>query len=195
MRLRREKMVSVPAEKRSTAEAAVRRKKTVKRAFYSAARILLLAFAVSLLVCSFLFPLMLISGDSMEPGLNNGDLILLSKTHKLTAGDLVSFHWNDKTLLKRIIACAGDWVMIDKSGRVYVNGILLNEPYVSEFSFGESDVSYPLQVPENSYFVMGDERVSSLDSRSSLVGCVHDDQVIGKGMVRIWKNPRTEKPR
>ena len=122
----------------------------------------------------------------MEPGLNDGDLILLVRTQDLHPGDLASFKWSDKTLLKRVIACPGDWVMIDGTGRVYVNGKLLDEPYVSEYRLGESDVSYPLQVPDSSYFVMGDERASSLDSRSSLVGCVEYDQIVGKGAVRIW---------
>ena len=121
----------------------------------------------------------------MEPGLNDGDIILLTKIYSITPGDLICFNWNDKSLLKRVIACPGDWVTIEETGRVYVNGALLDEPYVSEYSLGESDISYPFQVPESSYFVMGDERASSLDSRSSLVGCVKADQIIGEGLLRV----------
>ncbi len=162
-----------------------KRKKAIKRTLFHITNIFVIVVAVSLFTASVLFPVLLVSGDSMEPGLNDGDLILLVRTHNLRSGDLVSFKWGDKTLLKRVIACPGDWVMIDENGRVYVNGTLLDEPYVSEFRLGENDVSYPLQVPEKSYFVMGDERLSSLDSRSSHVGCVGYDQIVGKGILRI----------
>ena len=121
----------------------------------------------------------------MEPGLNDGDIILLTKIYSIEPGDLVCFEWNDKSLLKRVIARAGDWVTIDGEGKVYVNGALLDEPYVSEFRLGESDISYPYQVPEDSFFVMGDERTSSLDSRSTLVGCVKSDQIIGEGLICV----------
>lgn len=194
MKHRGEKTGFVPGNEQAAVEAAARkkRKKAAKRVLFRTMNVCMIAVIVALLVFSFLFPLMLISGDSMEPGLNDGDLILLMRTHRIAAGDLVSFRWNEKTLLKRVIACSGDWVIVDKAGRVYVNGALLDEPYVSQFSFGESDVSYPLQVPDDSYFVMGDERVSSLDSRNTLVGCVHDDQIIGKSIMSIWKRPRTD---
>ena len=163
-----------------------KKKKPAKRLLLLAADVLVIAAAAALLISSFLFPVLLISGDSMEPGLTDGDLLLLVKTHDPEPGDLVSFRWNGKTLLKRVVACSGDWVMIDETGRVYVNGALLEEPYVSEFSFGENDVSYPFQVPDDSYFVMGDERRQSLDSRSTSVGCVRSDQIIGKGVLLLW---------
>jgi signal peptidase I len=175
-----------PVSEKEQAAKRRKRKRAVGRILFHCTNVFLAVAAVSLLTVSVLFPVLLVSGDSMEPGLNDGDLILLTRTHDLRSGDLVSFKWSDKTLLKRVIACSGDWVMIDESGRVYVNGKLLDEPYVSEFRLGESDVSYPLQVPDGSYFVMGDERTSSLDSRSSHVGCVEYDRIIGKGAVRIW---------
>lgn len=184
MELHNKKAGPAPAGKK--AAAAGHRKKTEPPPSFSVTSVVLLAAAVVLLISSFLFSVLLVSGDSMEPGLTDGDLLLLVRTHSLAPGDLVSFKWNDKTLLKRVIACPGDWVTIDAAGRVYVNGALLEEPYVSEFRLGESDVSYPFQVPENSYFVMGDERVSSLDSRRTQVGCVEYDQIIGKGVMRIW---------
>ncbi len=184
MELHNKKAGPAPAGKK--AAAAGHRKKTEPPPSFSVTSVVLLAAAVVLLISSFLFSVLMVSGDSMEPGLTDGDLLLLVRTHSLAPGDLVSFKWNDKTLLKRVIACPGDWVTIDAAGRVYVNGALLEEPYVSEFRLGESDVSYPFQVPENSYFVMGDERVSSLDSRRTQVGCVEYDQIIGKGVMRIW---------
>ena len=188
MNPRSKKAVSDPEEKQAAAEGAVQRKRNEKaeRAFFRVANVIVFITAAALLLSSFLFPFMLISGDSMEPGLNDGDLLVLFKTRNIHSGDLLGFNWNDKTLLKRVIACPGDWVMIDSTGRVYINGTLLDEPYVSEYRLGVSDVKYPLQVPVNSYFVMGDERISSLDSRSSLVGCIEYDQIIGKGIVCIW---------
>lgn len=186
MELLNKKTEPAPALKKTAAGPAGRRKKTEPPPAVSAMSVVLLAAAVVLLISSILFPILMVSGDSMEPGLTDGDLLLLVRTHSLAPGDLVGFKWSDKTLLKRVIACPGDWVMIDAAGRVYVNGTLLDEPYVSEFRRGENDVSYPYQVPVGSYFVMGDERVSSLDSRSSLVGCVPYDRIIGKGVIRFW---------
>ena len=182
----RNKAAVSDAEHAAKAAKRRKRKRAVRRILFHFTSVFVIVVAVSLVTASVLFPVLLVSGDSMEPGLNDGDLILLVRTHDLHPGDLVSFKWSDKTLLKRVIARPGDWVMIDEAGRVYVNGKLLDEPYVSEFRLGESDVSYPLQVPNGSYFVMGDERTSSLDSRSTLVGCVETDQIVGKGAVRIW---------
>ena len=179
-----------PAEKKAAAGPSGRRKKTGPPPSFSVMSVILLAAAVALLISSFLFSVLMVSGDSMEPGLADGDILLLVRTHTLEPGDLVSFKWNGKTLLKRVIACPGDWVTIDAAGRVYVNGALLDEPYVSQFRRGENDVSYPFQVPERSYFVMGDERVSSLDSRSTQVGCVEYGQIIGKGVMRL-RPPRS----
>lgn len=175
-----------PAEKKAAAGSEKHRKKTGPPPSFSVMSVVLLAAAVALLISSFLFSVLMVSGDSMEPGLTDGDMLLLVRTHSLESGDLVSFKWNGKTLLKRVIACPGDWVTVDTAGRVYVNGALLDEPYVSQFRLGENDVSYPFQVPERSYFVMGDERVSSLDSRSTQVGCVEYGQIIGRGVMRIW---------
>ena len=186
MDLQSKKADSVPAEEQATAKAVVKKKKEPDGSFLGAVSAALAVAALVILIASLIFPVMMISGDSMGPGLNDGDILLLVKTHDIAPGDLVSFRWNDKTLLKRVIACSGDWVMIDAEGMVYINGALLLEPYVSEFRLGEYDVRYPFQVPDDSYFVMGDDRVSSLDSRSSLVGCVKDDQIIGKGIIRIW---------
>ena len=168
------------------AGAGIRRKKTKKRLFFGKADVLLVVAAVALLVSSLVFPVLMVSGDSMEPGLNDGDLVLLVKTRSLDPGDLICFRWRGNALLKRVVARPGDWVMMDEAGRVYVNGALLEEPYVAEFAPGESDIAYPFQVPEDSYFVMGDSRASSMDSRNTRVGCVKYDQIVGKGVLRVW---------
>ena len=111
---------------------------------------------------------------------------MLIKTKDYKTGDLCSFSWNNRTLIKRIIASAGDWIEIKEDGTVFVNGEELNEPYVLEKSLGECDISFPYQVPEKSYFVMGDKRNVSIDSRSTAIGCVNEDQIVGKVWIRIY---------
>ena len=187
MNLRRNMNGSAAAQEPTAAKPGRRKKKPGKRAFSRTANAILIVAAVALLIASFLFPVLMISGDSMEPGLNDGDLVLLVKTRNMHTGDLVSFRWNGKTLLKRVVGRPGDWVMMDGQGRVYVNGALLDEPYVAEFGACEKDdVAYPFHVPEDSYFVMGDNRIASVDSRNTHVGCVRYDQIIGKGVVKLW---------
>lgn len=186
MNLRRIRKAFASARNQGSAGAALLKKESIRDKLFLAASALLIAAAAALLIFSLLFPVMQIAGDSMAPGLNEGDLILLKKTHRLQTGDLIVFHWDDKSLLKRVIAGPGDWVILDETGRVYVNGNLLDEPYVAEFTRGENDVKYPFQVPDGSYFVMGDQRASSVDSRSTLVGCPGYDQIIGKVLIRIW---------
>lgn len=177
----------MPSEERVKAERRrLKQKAAYRRAFRGTINTLLIVAAIAVLISSLILPVMQVSGDSMAPVLKNGDIIVLIKTKDFRAGDLISFTWNNKTLLKRVIAGAGDWITIDGEGRVFVNGNLLEEPYVNEPGLGENDVEYPYQIPENSYWVMGDKRVSSIDSRSSLIGCVNHDQIIGKVLFRIW---------
>ncbi|MGI6071649.1 MAG: signal peptidase I [Lachnospiraceae bacterium] len=177
----------LPSEERVKAERRrLKQKAAYRRAFRGTINTLLIVAAIAVLISSLILPVMQVSGDSMAPVLKNGDIIVLIKTKDFRAGDLISFTWNNKTLLKRVIAGAGDWITIDGEGRVFVNGNLLEEPYVNEPGLGENDVEYPYQIPENSYWVMGDKRVSSIDSRSSLIGCVNHDQIIGKVLFRIW---------
>ena len=174
-----EKTVSVPAKKK--------RRKPKRRFIPGWVIAVMVIIAAAFLISSLIFPLLQISGDSMEPGFNDGDIVVLTRTKSFKAGDLICFNWNKQTLFKRVIACPGDWVTIDGNGRVYVNGKLLDEPYVSEFEFGDkNDIKYPYQVPEESYFVLGDERKTSVDSRNSHVGCIGYDRIVGKGALRIW---------
>ena len=186
MNSRRKKPVSAPPAKRTADKAGAQRNKIKGIGLPQAGSLLLIAAAAALLIASFFFSVLKISGGSMEPGLNDGDILLLVKTRGVNSGDLVGFRWNGKTLLKRVVACPGDWVTLDETGRVYVNGVKLDEPYVAEFAYGENDVEYPFQVPDDSYFVMGDNRVASVDSRSSRVGCVRADQIIGRCVARLW---------
>ena len=126
----------------------------------------------------------------MNPTLQDQDILVLLKTDTLEKGDLCGFYWQNKLLLKRIIGIPGDVISIDGSGLVTVNGEVLAEPYVDELALGECDLSFPYQVPENRFFVMGDHRATSIDSRSTVVGCVEKSQIVGKVFLRVWPLPR-----
>ncbi len=147
---------------------------------------LLMVAALAVLISSLILPVMQISGESMNPTLVDGEIIVLLKIKNLKPGDLCSFTWNNRTLIKRIIAGPGDWVVIDEEGRVTVNDVPMDEPYVSEPGLGECDIEFPYQVPEDSYFAMGDKRSSSIDSRSTVIGCIHKDQIIGQVWLRVY---------
>ncbi len=147
---------------------------------------LVIVAALAVLISSFILPVMQISGESMSPTLIDGEIIVLLKGNVLNMGDLLSFTWNNRTLIKRIIAGPGDWVVINEDGDVYVNDVKLDEPYVKEPGLGECDITFPFQVPEDSFFVMGDKRTTSIDSRSTYIGCVHKDQIVGKVWFRVY---------
>ena len=122
----------------------------------------------------------------MEPTLVNGDIILLTKSVNFDRGQLCGFSWNNKLLIKRVIGIPGDWIEIDTDGTVYLNGEKLDEPYAQQLAVGECDLEFPFQVPQEAYFVLGDMRESSIDSRNTLIGCVEKDQIVGKVFFRIW---------
>lgn len=142
--------------------------------------------AVAVLLATLFLPVLQVSGSSMEPTLSDNDIILLIKTDNLTTGDLIGFYYQNKLLLKRVIGVAGDVIDIDEEGNVTVNGELIDEPYVTNKSIGECDITLPYQVPENRVFVMGDNRATSIDSRSSVIGCIEEDQIVGKVLIRIY---------
>ena len=147
----------------------------------------LTVFAAAVVLCvTLFFPVLQVTGDSMEPGLREGNLILTRKTDHLKTGDICGFYYNNELLLKRVIGVPGDMVDIDAEGNVSVNGQVLNEPYVLQKALGKSDVSFPLLVPEDCYFVMGDNREVSIDSRSSIIGCVNREQIEGKVILKLW---------
>lgn len=147
---------------------------------------LVVVAAVAVLLATLFLPVLQVSGASMEPTLSDGDIILLIKTDDLTTGDLIGFYYQNKLLLKRVIGVAGDVIDIDEEGNVTVNGELLDEPYVTNKSLGECDITLPYQVPESRVFVMGDNRATSIDSRSSAIGCIEEEQIVGKVLVRIY---------
>ena len=122
----------------------------------------------------------------MTPTLADGEIIFTVKTKELEPGDIVAFYYNNKILVKRVIAEAGDWVNIDTDGTVYVNDTAIDESYVVEKSFGDTNIELPYQVPDGKIFVMGDHRATSVDSRNTAVGCVGQEQIVGKILFRIW---------
>ncbi len=142
--------------------------------------------AVAVLIATLVLPVLQISGTSMEPTLNNGEIVVLIKTDKLRRGDLCGFSYSNKILIKRVIGLPGDVIEIDGEGTVCVNGQVLAEPYVREAGLGECDIEFPYTVPEESYFLMGDHRSTSIDSRSTVIGCVEREQVVGKLFLKIW---------
>ena len=165
-------------------------KRRFRKLLRSTTNALIVVAAVAALIATLLLPVLQIAGTSMEPILNDGDIVLMVKTDKLDSGDLCAFYYSNKILIKRIIAVPGDYIWIESDGTVFLNGEELNEPYVSEKALGECDVEFPYQVPENAYFMMGDHRETSIDSRSSVIGCIAEDQIIGKILCKFW--PITE---
>lgn len=161
-------------------------KRRFQRLLRSTVNALIVVAAIAALIATLVLPVLQIAGTSMEPSLNDGDIVLLMKLENLETGDLCAFYYSNKILIKRVIATPGDYLWINPDGTVYLNGSELIEPYVSEKSLGECDVEFPYQVPENSYFVMGDHRETSVDSRSSVIGCIAEDQIIGKILCKLW---------
>ena len=149
--------------------------------------LLLVTIAVAAIAASFLFlSVMKVQGSSMSPTLQNGDIIVALKGTKPEKGDLSAFYFNDKLLVKRVIAEAGDEVSILPNGTVSVNGATLSENYVSGKTLGDCDIAFPYVVPQDRLFVLGDERSVSLDSRHTAIGCVASEQMVGRVVLRIW---------
>ena len=147
---------------------------------------LVTASAAAVLVATLFLPVLQIFGSSMNPTLEEGQIVVSVKAKELEAGDIVAFYYGNRVLIKRYIAGPGTWIDIDEDGNVYLNDQLLDEPYLTEKAFGISDLEYPYQVPENTHFLMGDHREESVDSRHSSVGCISQDDIVGKIIFRVW---------
>lgn len=147
---------------------------------------LVVVAAVAVLIATIWVPVLQIYGTSMAPTLREGEIVVSVKGSDFEAGDLVSFYIGNKLLVKRYIAGPGQWVDIDKDGNVYVDGVLLEEPYITEKALGDCNIDLPYQVPENRVFCLGDHRATSLDSRNTAIGCISDEQVVGKIVFRVW---------
>lgn len=147
---------------------------------------LLVVAAAAVLIAVLVLPVLQINGFSMTDTLQDGDIVVAVNSKKFTTGDIIAFYYNNSILVKRVIAAAGDWVDIDENGNVYVNGELLNEPYITDKALGECNIELPYQVPDGKCFVMGDHRATSIDSRNTAVGCISDGMVVGRIIVRVW---------
>lgn len=164
----------------------IRRKTYYRQALRSTVSVLVVVAAVAVLITTLFLPILQISGDSMYPTLAHNEIVVLLKTRDYQRGDLIGFYYQGKILLKRVIALPEDEVVIDSDGNVYVNAQLLEEPYVTDKSLGDCDLEFPYKVPGTGYFVMGDRRSNSVDSRNSMVGIVSQDDIIGKVFLRVW---------
>ena len=148
--------------------------------------VLVVVAAVAVLIATLFLPILQISGDSMSPTLEHDEIVVLLKTKDLQRGDLIGFYYQGKILLKRIIAMPDEEVVIDADGNVYVNGEILEEPYVTEQGLGDCDLEFPYKVPGTGYFVLGDRRSNSVDSRNQQIGAISQDDIIGKVFIRVW---------
>lgn len=156
------------------------------RVLRSTAFSLVVVAAIAVLIAVLLLPVLQISGTSMTDSLQDEDIVVALNSSKYKTGDVIAFYYNNNILVKRVIAASGDWVDIDKDGNVYVNDELLDEPYVTDKALGDCNITLPYQVPDGRCFVMGDHRATSIDSRNTAVGCVSNDMVIGKILLRVW---------
>ena len=154
--------------------------------FRSTVYTLITVAAVSILVATLWLPVLQIYGSSMTPTLQDGEIIFSVKTSEFEPGEIVAFYYNNKILVKRVICGPGDWIDIDEDGTVYVNEVRLEEPYLTEKTLGDCNIDLPFQVPDGKVFVMGDHRSTSVDSRNTAVGCVAQEQIVGKIIFRIW---------
>ena len=158
----------------------------LKKSIISTTNILLVVAAVAILVAMLFLPVLRIYGNSMNATLNSGELVVSVKGSSFKTGDIIAFYYNNNILVKRVIANPGDWVDIDLDGNVFVNQQQIDEPYLEEKSFGEPDIDFPYQVPDDRVFVLGDNRDVSIDSRYKSVGCVSSEQIVGKIVFRVW---------
>ena len=157
-----------------------------RRTLLSAAGVLVVAAAVAALLATRMFVLIQINGNSMDPTLKEGEIVFLRQTKEIETGDVIGFYFGGRILLKRVIGNAGDYIDIDNEGNVSVNGTKIDEPYLAEKSQGKCELEFPYQVPKGMVFVLGDNRAISIDSRIKAIGCVQEDQIVGKAAFRAW---------
>lgn len=164
----------------------LRYQKRYSRTLKSTVAILIVVAALAVLVATLWMPVLRIYGNSMVPTLEDGQIVISVKSRSYQSGDIVAFYYGNKLLIKRYIAGPSDWVDVDEDGNVFVNQKELSEPYIQKKAYGETNIKLPYQVPDERYFVMGDNRDASIDSRNTSVGCVSSEQMVGQVVFRIW---------
>lgn len=163
-----------------------RYKRKYKATLKSTLFTLITVAAIAVLVATLWLPVLQTYGSSMTPSIEDGDIVVSTKSGNFETGDIIAFYYNNKVLIKRVIAVSGQWVNIRPDGTVIIDDQELNEPYISDKALGDCDINLPYQVPDGKIFVMGDHRSVSVDSRSSVIGCVSEEQIVGKIVFRVW---------
>lgn len=161
-------------------------KKKYRSTFRSTISVLIVTASIVVLMAFLFFPVFRIYGSSMSPTLNEGEIVVSAKGRKFLCGDVVVLYFNNKLLVKRVIAGPGEWVDIDKDGNVFINSEAIDEPYLTDKAYGDCNINLPYQVPDGRYFVMGDNRSVSQDSRSNVIGCIAEEQIVGRAVLRLW---------
>ena len=185
-RIQRARRIGPTTEQIRDELARVRYRRTFANTLRSTIFILIVVSASAVLIAVLLLPVLRIYGHSMNDTMDEGDIVISVKGSTFEPGDIIAFYYNNKLLVKRVIGQPGDWVDIDEQGNVYVNQVLLDEPYLDSKAFGETNITLPYQVPESRIFVLGDNRDVSIDSRNTSVGCVAEEQIAGKIIFRVW---------
>ena len=187
MKKNRNKPIDLPTTEQIEQERnRLRYQRRYSRTLKSTVAILIVVAAAAILVATLWMPVLRIYGTSMVPTLEDGQIVVSVKSSSFEPGDIVAFYHGNKLLIKRFIAGPADWVDIDADGNVSVNGTVLDEPYIAEKAYGETNITLPYQVPDKRYFLMGDNRDVSVDSRNTAVGCVSDEQIVGRVIFCIW---------
>ena len=156
-----------------------------RRTLRSTVSSLIVVAAIAIIISTMILPVLRVTGTSMNPTLKNDEVLLCNKLADIKQGDIIAFYYNNKVLIKRVIGLPGDVIDIAEDGTVYVNGEVHDEPYVSELALGECDIELPYQVPESRMFVLGDNRPVSIDSRSTSIGCIAEENIIGVVFFRV----------
>jgi signal peptidase I len=163
-----------------------RHRRSYRSTLLSTVSALVIVAAVAVLVSMLALPVLQVVGESMTPLLHQGEIVVAPRGTAFQKGDVIAFYFNNKIQVKRVIAFPGEWVDIDSDGNVTVNGTKLDEPYIEDQALGETDITFPYQVPSDRYFVLGDHRSTSIDSRNTTIGCISKEMIAGRLLFKVW---------